>query len=91
VLLLLYLAVDRAPKGKPMLVRTHDFKDKDLGHAIPYGVLDLTHPAVLELEDQTGGIILKALTRSLRGGAVAAFSSAVIVALLLAVSVRAGH
>jgi transposase len=30
------------PKGKPTLVRTHDFKDKDLGHAIPYGVLDLT-------------------------------------------------
>jgi transposase len=30
------------PKGKPVQVRTHDFKDKDLGHAIPYGVLDLT-------------------------------------------------
>ncbi len=30
------------PTGKPTLVRTHDFKDKDLGHAIPYGVLDLT-------------------------------------------------
>jgi transposase len=30
------------PKGKPTLVRTHDFKDQDLGHAIPYGVLDLT-------------------------------------------------
>ncbi len=29
------------PKGKPVEVRTHDFKDKDLGHAIPYGVYDL--------------------------------------------------
>jgi len=29
------------PKGKPVQVRTHDFKDKELGHAIPYGVLDL--------------------------------------------------
>jgi transposase len=31
-----------APKGRPVQVRTHDFKDKKLGHAIPYGVLDLT-------------------------------------------------
>jgi len=29
------------PKGKPVEVRTHDFKDKDLGHAIPYGINDL--------------------------------------------------
>jgi transposase len=29
------------PKGKPVEVRTHDFKDKDLGHAIPYGIDDL--------------------------------------------------
>jgi Rhodopirellula transposase DDE domain len=28
-------------KGKPVEVRGHDFKDKDLGHAIPYGVYDL--------------------------------------------------
>ncbi len=32
-----------APKGKPVEVRTHDFKDKELGHAIPYGVYDLQH------------------------------------------------
>jgi transposase len=31
------------PKGKPVEVRTHDFKDKDLGHAIPYGIYDLHH------------------------------------------------
>jgi len=31
-----------APKGHPVEVRTHDFKDKQLGHAIPYGILDLT-------------------------------------------------
>ena len=28
-------------KGRPVEVRGHDFKDKDLGHAIPYGVYDL--------------------------------------------------
>jgi hypothetical protein len=31
------------PKGRPVEVRGHDFKDKDLGHAIPYGVYDLAH------------------------------------------------
>jgi hypothetical protein len=30
------------PKGTPVEVRTHDFKDKTLGHAIPYGIYDLT-------------------------------------------------
>ena len=30
------------PKGRPVEVRTHDFKDKQLGHAIPYGIYDLT-------------------------------------------------
>jgi len=30
------------PNGRPVEVRTHDFKDKQLGHAIPYGVYDLT-------------------------------------------------
>jgi len=30
------------PKGRPVEVRGHDFKDKQLGHAIPYGVYDLT-------------------------------------------------
>jgi len=29
------------PTGRPVEVRCHDFKDKDLGHAIPYGVLDI--------------------------------------------------
>jgi Rhodopirellula transposase DDE domain len=29
------------PTGRPVEVRTHDFKDKDLGHAIPYGVYDM--------------------------------------------------
>jgi transposase len=31
------------PKGEPELVRTHDFKDKRLGKAIPYGVYDLAN------------------------------------------------
>jgi hypothetical protein len=30
-----------APTGKPVEVRTHDFKDKQLGHAIPFGIYDL--------------------------------------------------
>ena len=30
------------PKGQPLQVRVHDFLDKDLGKAIPYGVYDLT-------------------------------------------------
>jgi hypothetical protein len=29
------------PTGRPVEVRTHDFRDKDLGHAIPYGVYDI--------------------------------------------------
>ena len=29
------------PKSRPVEVRGHDFKDKQLGHAIPYGVYDL--------------------------------------------------
>jgi hypothetical protein len=29
------------PKGSPVEVRGHDFKDKDLGHAIPYGIYDI--------------------------------------------------
>jgi len=29
------------PKGQPELVRVHDFKDKQLGKAIPYGVYDI--------------------------------------------------
>lgn len=30
------------PKGQPDKVRVHDFQDKDLGKAIPYGVYDIT-------------------------------------------------
>lgn len=29
------------PKGKPELVRVHDFKDKQLGKASPYGIYDI--------------------------------------------------
>lgn len=29
------------PSGRPVEVRCHDFKDKQLGHAIPYGVYDI--------------------------------------------------
>jgi transposase len=30
------------PKGEPVKVRVYDFEDQELGHAIPYGVYDLT-------------------------------------------------
>jgi len=33
------------PKGSPVPVRTHDFTDKDLGKAIPYGVYDVAADA----------------------------------------------
>jgi hypothetical protein len=31
------------PKGDPQKVRVHDFKDQELGKAIPYGVYDMTN------------------------------------------------
>jgi hypothetical protein len=31
------------PEGKPEKVRVHDFQDKELGKAIPYGVYDVTN------------------------------------------------
>jgi hypothetical protein len=30
------------PKGAPRKVNVHDFADKELGKAVPYGVYDLT-------------------------------------------------
>jgi hypothetical protein len=32
-----------APQGQPEKVRVHDFQDKELGKAIPYGVYDVTN------------------------------------------------
>jgi len=29
------------PKGEPTRVKTHDFVDKDLGRAVPYGIYDI--------------------------------------------------
>jgi hypothetical protein len=34
-------------KGSPTTVRTHDFKDKELGKVAPYGVYDLAHDEAL--------------------------------------------
>jgi len=31
------------PKGKPVKVKTHDFPDRQLGKAVPYGVYDIVH------------------------------------------------
>jgi len=38
---------DYRPKGCPDEVRTHDFKDKELGRAVPYGVYDVSANAGL--------------------------------------------
>jgi hypothetical protein len=32
------------PKRRPVEVRTHDFTDRELGHAIPFGAYDLARP-----------------------------------------------
>lgn len=34
--------VEWEPKGEPMVVKSHDFADKQLGKVIPYGVYDLS-------------------------------------------------
>lgn len=33
------------PKGDSVKVKTHDFPDRELGKAVPYGVYDLTRNA----------------------------------------------
>jgi Rhodopirellula transposase DDE domain len=35
--------VEWHPKGEPTRTKTHDFVDKELGRAVPYGVYDLAH------------------------------------------------
>ncbi len=32
-----------APQGEPTRTKTHDFVDKELGRAVPYGVYDLAN------------------------------------------------
>ena len=49
------------PKGRPVEVRTHDFKDKELGHAIPYGVYDI---------DANEGMVSVGITRDTSAFAV---------------------
>ncbi len=39
------LGAELRPKGSPIPVRVHDFKDKALGKAIPYGIYDLAEDA----------------------------------------------
>jgi hypothetical protein len=56
------------PRGKPVEVRTHDFKDKDLGHAIPYGVYDLTADEGWVSVGITSDTATFATTRSSTGG-----------------------
>ena len=53
-----------APTGKPILVNPHDFKDKELGKAIPYGIYDVAlsvnvrrdahHRGINDLEGENG-------------------------------------
>jgi Rhodopirellula transposase DDE domain len=60
------LAREWRPKGEPELVRVHDFKDKQLGKAIPYGVM--TSPQIRD-GCQSGSITTLRSSRSTRSAA----------------------
>ena len=61
------------PKGKPVEVRTHDFKDKQLGHAIPFGVYDLAERrGVGQRRDRLRTLPSSRSTRSSTGGSTSA-------------------
>ena len=54
------------PKGRPVEVKTHDFPDKELGKAVPYGVYDLAHQEALVMLAQgadTGELAVAAIRR----------------------------
>ncbi len=53
------------PKCQPRLVDVHDFKDKELGHMIPYGVLDLGRDegwVSLGVDGNTAGFAVASIT-----------------------------
>ena len=60
------------PKGEPVPVRTHDFLDKDLGKAVPYGVYDLAANAGwvnVGTDHDTAAFAVESIRRWWNGGA----------------------
>ena len=58
------------PKGKPHKVKTHDFIDKNLGKAIPYGVYDTTKNegfVSVGIDHDTGEFAVETIRRWWRG------------------------
>lgn len=54
------------PKGKPRHVKTHDFIDKNLGKAIPYGVYDIAKNkgfVSVGIDKDTGAFAVQAIRR----------------------------
>lgn len=65
------------PKGMPEPVRVHDFLDKDLGKAIPYGVYDLSHNqgwVSVGIDHDTAHFAANTIARSLAGDGSGALS-----------------
>ena len=63
------------PTGQPVEVRGHDFKDKQLGHAIPYGVYDLAATRAGSRSGSRRTPRRSRSTRSCRGGSTSAASA----------------
>ena len=63
------------PTGRPVEVRCHDFKDKDLGHAIPYGVYDMKANEGMVPSASPTTRARSRSTRSARGGSIWARSA----------------
>jgi transposase len=54
------------PEGSPLRVRVHDFRDKELGVAIPYGVYDLTRNdgwVSVGIDHNTAGFAVESVRR----------------------------
>ena len=60
------------PTGRPVEVRGHDFRDDELGHAIPYGVDDLTADEDGSASGSRGTPRRSPSTRSSAGGSTSA-------------------
>ena len=64
------------PQGKPHEVKTHDFIDKKLGKAIPYGIYDTTKNegfVSVGIDHDTGEFAVEAIRRWWRGVGKAAY------------------
>jgi hypothetical protein len=54
------------PKGQPEAVRTHDFKDPELGRAVPYGIYDIagnTGWVSVSIDHDTASFAVNAIRR----------------------------